>query len=115
MFDFMTALYKDPVWLLCTIPGVVVSEIRTDTIPLSNSKRLHHWADPTPGDNESASKKKAVRVMCAGIYFKSALVQTAYVLQPWNLINRLTISKNTCHHCYRPDNSCFNLPGAVHG
>ena len=46
--------------------------------PFSNSKRLCCWAGLTPGSNESAGKKKSVRITRAGVYLKPALVQCAH-------------------------------------
>ena len=44
----------------------------------SSSKRLCNWAGLTPGSNESAGKKKSVKISRAGIYLKPALVQCAH-------------------------------------
>lgn len=44
----------------------------------SNSKRLCCWAGLTPGNNESAGKKKSVRITRASVYLKPALVQVAH-------------------------------------
>lgn len=46
--------------------------------PFSNSKRLCCWAGLTLSNNESAGKKKSVRITRAGVYLKPALVQVAY-------------------------------------
>ena len=77
--------YVNAVQLLCTIPGVkhdsaitVISEIGIDMSQFSNSKRLCCWAGLTPGSNESAGKKKSVRITRAGVYLKPALVQCAH-------------------------------------
>ena len=85
MLDSLIAPYENAVQLLCTIPGVdrnsaitVISEIGTDMTPFSNSKRLCCWAGLTPGSNESAGKKKSVRITRAGVYLKPALVQVAH-------------------------------------
>ena len=43
-----------------------------------SSKRLCRWAGLTPGNNESAGKKKSVRITRAGIYLKPALVEIAH-------------------------------------
>ena len=85
MLDSLITSYKNAVQLLCTIPGVgrnsaitVISEIGTDMTPFSNSKRLCCWAGLTPSNNESAGKKKSVRITRAGVYLKPALVQVAH-------------------------------------
>ena len=43
-----------------------------------SSKRLCCWAGLTPGNNQSAGKKKSVRITRAGVYLKPALVQVAH-------------------------------------
>ena len=84
--DKMVAPYESAINLLCTIPGVdrksaitIISEIGTDMSQFANSKRLCCWAGLTPGNNESAGKKKSVRITRAGVYLKPALVQVAHV------------------------------------
>ena len=85
MIDSLMEPYENAVQLLCTIPGVdrssaisIISEIGTDMTQFSNSKRLCCWAGLTPGNNESAGKKKSVRITRAGVYLKPALVQAAH-------------------------------------
>ena len=77
--------YDKAIRLLTTIPGVkrdsaitIISEIGIDMSQFCNSKRLCCWAGLTPGNNESAGKKKSVRITRAGIYLKPALVQCAH-------------------------------------
>ena len=83
--DFMVADYEGLISLMCTIPGVdrnsaitIISEIGTDMAQFDSSKRLCCWAGLTPGNNESAGKKKSVRITRAGVYLKPALVQVAH-------------------------------------
>ena len=85
MINSLVEPYENAVQLLCTIPGVdrssaitMISEIGTDMTQFSNSKRLCCWAGLTPGNNESAGKKKSVRITRAGVYLKPALVQVAH-------------------------------------
>ena len=77
--------YEGYIVLLRTIPGVdrstaisILSEIGVDMTQFSSSKRLCCWAGLTPGNNESAGKKKSVRISRAGVYLKPALVQAAH-------------------------------------
>ena len=77
--------FENAVQFLCTIPGVkrdsaitIISEIGTDMSQFSGSKRLCCWAGLTPDSNESAGKKKSVRITRAGVYLKPALVQCAH-------------------------------------
>ena len=81
----MVAKYEGEFNLLCTIPGIdhnsaisIISEIGTDMSQFGSSKRLCCWAGLTPGNNESAGKKKSVRISRAGVYLKPALVQVAH-------------------------------------
>jgi len=83
--DEMVAPFESAITLLCTIPGVdrtsaitIISEIGTDMSQFDSSKRLCCWAGLTPGNNESAGKKKSVRITRAGVYLKPALVQVAH-------------------------------------
>ena len=77
--------YEKAIQFLCTIPDVkrdsaitIISEIGTDMSQFSSPKRLCCWAGLTPGSNESAGKKKSVRITRAGVYLKPALVQCAH-------------------------------------
>ena len=81
----MVEKYDGAISLLCTIPGIdrssaitVISEIGVDMAQFGSSKRLCCWAGLTPGNNESAGKKKSVRISRAGVYLKPALVQVAH-------------------------------------
>ena len=83
--DKMVAPHESTIKLLCTIPGVdrasaitIISEIGTDMSQFATSKRLCCWAGLTPGNNESAGKKKSVRITRAGVYLNPALVQVAH-------------------------------------
>ncbi len=77
--------YENHVNILCTIPGVkrdsaitIISEIGIGMSQFSSSKRLCCRVGLTPGNNESAGKKKSVRITRAGVYLKPALVQVAH-------------------------------------
>jgi hypothetical protein len=83
--DKMMLPYENAIKLICTIPGVdrasattIISEIGTSMSQFANSKRLCCWAGLTPGNNESAGKKKSVKISRAGVYLKPALVQVAH-------------------------------------
>lgn len=83
--DVMVAEHEDLIYLLNTIPGVdrrsavtVISEIGIDMTQFASSKRLCCWAGLTPSNNESAGRKKSVRITRAGVYLKPALVQVAH-------------------------------------
>jgi len=81
----MVQKYEGYITLLCNIPGIdhsnaitIISEIGTDMTQFGSSKRLCYWAGLTPGNNESAGKKKSVRISRAGVYLKPTLVQAAH-------------------------------------
>lgn len=85
MLNVLATPFESSIQLFCTIPGVdrtsaitIISEIGTDMSHFSSSKRLCCWAGLTPGNNESAGKKKSVRITRAGVYLKPALVQVAH-------------------------------------
>ena len=81
----LVAPYEDYINLLMTIPGVdrnsaitILSEIGTDMSQFSNHYRLTSWAGLAPGCNESAGKKKSVKISRAGVYLKPCLVEVAH-------------------------------------
>lgn len=105
MLDVLAVPYESAILLLSTIPGVnrcsaitLISEVGTDMSQFGSSKRLCCWAGLTPGNNESAGKKKSVRITRAGVYLKPALVQVAHAAvkdkeQPYYAIKYERIAK----------------------
>lgn len=76
--------YSAEINLLLTIPGIkeisaifIIAEIGTNMNIFIDDKHLCSWAGLTPRCNESAKKKKSVRITKAGIYIKPLLVQCA--------------------------------------
>lgn len=76
--------YATLINLLLDIPGIsylsamtIIAEIGTDMSVFGTSKQLACWAGLAPANNESASKKKSVRISKAGSYLKPLLVQCA--------------------------------------
>lgn len=55
----------------------IISEIGVDMNVFPTAKHLCSWAGLTPQNNESAGKKKSVRISRAGCYLKPLLVQCA--------------------------------------
>lgn len=83
--DTMVVEHEGTISHISTIPGIdrrsaitIISEIGTDTTQFGTSKRLCSWAGLTPSNNQSAGKKKSVRISRAGVYLKPALVQVAH-------------------------------------
>ena len=58
---------------------LIISEIGVDMTAWEDARHLCSWAGLTPGNNESANKKKATRITKAGQYLKPLLVQCALV------------------------------------
>ncbi|MDA8227069.1 MAG: IS110 family transposase [Desulfitobacterium hafniense] len=77
--------YLEEINLILTVPSfknifsaiTVVSEIGADMDVFPTAKHLCSWAGLTPTNNESAGKKKSVRISKAGCYIKPLLVQCA--------------------------------------
>ncbi|QDI89762.1 IS110 family transposase [Salicibibacter halophilus] len=77
--------YTEEINLILTVPSfkntfsaiAVVSEIGVNMDVFPTAKHLCSWAGLTPTNNESAGKKKSVRVSRAGVYIKPLLVQCA--------------------------------------
>lgn len=83
--DMMVESYENYIQLLMTIPGVnrksaiiIISELGIDVSQWSSARKLAAWARLAPGHNESAGKKKSVKISKAGIYLKPCLVQVAH-------------------------------------
>lgn len=85
IIDSLVAPYESYIDLLCTIPGFdrnsaigVLSEISNDVSQFKSHYRLTSWAGLAPGCNESAGKKKSVKISRAGVYLKPYLVEVAH-------------------------------------
>jgi transposase len=77
--------YIPQIELVSTVPPIknpfsaiaIISEIGVDMSVFMTAKHLCSWAGLTPQNNESAGKKKSVRISRAGVYLKPLLVQIA--------------------------------------
>ncbi len=85
IIDILVKQYEPYIDLLCTIPGIdrnsaigILSEISNDMSQFKSHHRLTSWAGLTPGCNESAGKKKSVKISRAGVYLKPYLVEVAH-------------------------------------
>lgn len=71
--------------LIMTLPSIkniftaiaIIGEIGIDLSVFHSAKHLCSWAGLAPQNNESAGKKKSVRISRAGVYIKPLLVQCA--------------------------------------
>ena len=80
----ISSIFSKEIGLISSVPGirtfsatVIISEIGVDMSVFHSAKHLCSWAGLTPQNNESAGKKKSVRVSRAGVYLKPLLVQCA--------------------------------------
>ena len=76
--------YSTEINQILTIPGIneisaifIIAEIGTNMNNFIDDKHLVSWGGLTPRCNESAKKKKSVRITKAGVYIKPLLVQCA--------------------------------------
>ena len=87
LIDLMIEPYEDYISFLCQIPGVsinsaitILSEIGVDMNHFTSTRRLTSWAGLTSSSNQSAGKKKSVRISRAGVYLKPCLVEVAHAV-----------------------------------
>ena len=81
----LAAPYQQEIAIILTAPGIkdsftaigIISEIGVNMEAFPSAKHLCSWAGLTPTNNESAGKKKSVRISKAGCYIKPLLVQCA--------------------------------------
>lgn len=85
IIDSLVLPYESYINLLCTVPGIdknsaigILSEISNDVSQFKSHYRLTSWAGLAPGCNESAGKKKSVKISRAGVYLKPYLVEIAH-------------------------------------
>ena len=57
--------------------AIILAEIGVDMNIFDDSKHLCSWCGLAPANNESAGKKKSVRIAKAGAYLKPMMVQCA--------------------------------------
>lgn len=73
--------------LLCSIPGIdvtaaaaIIAEIGTDMSAFSDSQHICSWAGLSPGNNESAGKRKSTHINKGNPYLKSMLCEVGWVV-----------------------------------
>ncbi len=79
--------YQEEVQLLITMPGikkdtaaVILAEIGVDMGQFPTSKHLASWAGLSPGNHESAGKRKSTRTVRGNPHIKSALCEAAWAV-----------------------------------
>lgn len=77
-----------PYWtfvkLIAALPGmsdisatIILAEIGVNMDVFEDTKHLSSWCGLSPANNESAGKKKSVRIAKAGAYLKPLMIQCA--------------------------------------
>ncbi|OJH17016.1 IS110 family transposase, partial [Bacillus obstructivus] len=79
--------YQEEVQLLTTMPGikkdtaaVIIAEIGVDMGQFPTSKHLASWAGLSPGNHESAGRKKSTKTIKGNPHIKSALCEAAWAV-----------------------------------
>jgi transposase len=79
--------YSKTMSLLIGIPGIstisaaaILAEIGVDMKVFPTSEHLASWAGMSPGNNESAGKRKSTRTNPGNVYLKSMLCEIAWVV-----------------------------------
>jgi transposase len=79
--------FESAIQLIDTVPGIqqmsatlIVSEIGVDLTAFKTAAHLCSWAGLSPGNYESAGKKKATRVNKGNVYLKNILCQCAWAV-----------------------------------
>ena len=101
--------YYEFVEYISSLPGVtelsatiILAEIGVDMNIFDDAKHLCSWCGLSPSNNESAGKKKSVRIAKAGAYLKPMMVQCALAAikskkQPYFAIKYGRIKKRRGH------------------
>ena len=83
--DGLLENYKEELELLMTIPGIkkdsaaiIIAEIGVDMKQFPTSQHLASWAGVSPGNHESAGKRKSTRTTKGNPHIKSAMCEAAW-------------------------------------
>jgi transposase len=83
--DLIVGSYRETEQLLVTIPGikedaaaVILAEIGNDMSPFPTDAHLASWGGVSPGNNESAGKKKSSKITKGNKGLKAVLCQAAW-------------------------------------
>ena len=79
--------HEDALNLLCSIPGIdvisaasILAEIGTDMSFFPDSQHICSWAGLSPGNNESAGKRKSAHINKGNPYLKSMLCEVSWII-----------------------------------
>jgi len=109
IFNRLQPHYNKVRFLSSQLPGItelsaalILCEIGFDLSPFDDQRHFISWAGLSPASNESANKKKSVRISKAGKYLKPLLVQCALAAvksksQPYFAIKYAAIKRRRGH------------------
>jgi len=79
--------HSEALSLLCSIPGIdvtatasILAEIGTDMSAIPDAQHICSWAGLSPGNNESAGKRKSAHINKGNPYLKGMLCEVAWVI-----------------------------------
>ncbi|WP_346234614.1 IS110 family transposase [Lysinibacillus telephonicus] len=85
--DQLLQNYQEELQLLITIPGiskdtaaVIIAEIGVEMEQFPTSQHLASWAGVSPGNHESAGKRKSTRTVKGNPHIKSAMCEAAWAV-----------------------------------
>ena len=85
--DNEIATHSEALALLCSIPGIdvtaasaIIAEIGTSMELFPSSKHICSWTGLSPGNDESAAKRKSCHITKGNPYLKSMLCEIAWVI-----------------------------------
>jgi transposase len=85
--DSLLKNYKEELELLLTIPGIkkdtaaiIIAEIGVDMGQFPTSQHLASWAGVSPGNHESAGKRKSSKTTKGNPHIKSAMCEAAWAV-----------------------------------
>ena len=85
--DSLLENYKEQLGLLLTIPGIkkdsaaiIIAEVGVDMTQFPTSQHLASWAGVSPGNHESAGKRKSTRTSKGNPHIKSAMCEISWAV-----------------------------------
>ncbi len=79
--------HSEALTLLCSVPGIdvtaaaaIIAEIGTDMTAFPDAQHICSWAGLSPGNNESAGKRKSAHINKGNPYLKSMLCEIGWVI-----------------------------------
>lgn len=117
-----TKKYGAAMNILISIPGInkmaaasLLAEIGINMCCFPTSEHLSSWAGMSPGNNESAGKRKSASVNHGNPYVKSILCEIAWAISKQDLSEQLVLETQAAqggqegHYCLGAKAPCYDL------